>query len=176
MAPLSDQVVAPILAELLGCLETQMALVTSPPAVVCVRPGVTVALLLSQTSDECCEGLAWVRWDSMVPTIAFPEPATDPNPCGVIRWAVTFELGAVRCAPTADIGRVPTCAEWETTVGEVLDDRAALMRAVCCWVALAGHSWRQVAVEGARPMEVEGGCVGSTLRVTISAPACDCVP
>lgn len=175
MAPLSDQVVAPILAELVTCLEAQMALVATPPAVVCPRPGVTVALMLSRAADECCEGLAWARWDSMVPTVAFPEPATDPNPCGVVRWAVTFELGAVRCAPMPPMETIPTCAEWETVVGEVLDDRAALMRAVCRWVALPGHSWRQVVVDEARPMEVEGGCVGSTLRVTISAPACDCL-
>src|SRR5512136_2051125 len=103
MTLISDPTVGPIAAKLLACLVAEAAKVPNPPSSprpVCLRPGDHVDVLMSQNEDECCEGLMWVRWNRIFPSgSAFPGADEITYPCGVMRWAVEFELGAVRCAP-----------------------------------------------------------------------------
>lgn len=177
-SPIPDPVVAPVAADLVVCLAAELAKVPNPPTAtprpVCLRPGDRVDLLVSQTQDECCEGLAWVRLVRMYPSGQQPFPAQDSRvtPCDVYRWALVFELGAVRCAPTPDADAIPTCDEWTDTTLNEYDDLAALRRVACCYQRQ--YSDRLILQDAGEPITVEGGCTGVTLLVTIGVPACDC--
>lgn len=178
--PITDPLVAPIAADLIACLTREIAKVPNPPnpitvRPVCLRPGDRVDLLISQNEDECCEGLAWVRWVRAYPSGQNQFPAQDDtvSPCGVIRWAVEFELGAVRCAPTPDIENIPTCDQQTDVALNGYDDGAAIRRAACCYAIT--HPYDNLVLQGVgEPMTTEGGCVGVAYLVTISGPACDC--
>jgi hypothetical protein len=86
---------------------------------------------------------------------------------------VVLELGAARCAPVADGKSIPSCDQWTAASLAVLDDLAAMRRAVCCFAA--ARSWRRLVVGNHQPLPVEGGCIGGTLTLTVQAPACDCI-
>lgn len=171
-APLYDMIVAPVVADLLACLAVEMGKTPVPPASVCVRVGSRVDLLLSEFYDECCSGLAWVRFAQQYPSRNFPDPDGDVSPCDVSRWAVVFELGAARCAPTGDVGSIPTCDDWTAVAVTHYADLAALRRTACCYAA-AHRRERKVAVSEAVPQTTEGGCTSLTMQITISALACD---
>lgn len=172
---ISDPLVMPFAQEMLACLDQEMAKVPDPPRYVQLRAGNVVAHLLSTVEDECCDGLAWVRPSSFFPASAvFPVQDAAPVKGGTRAWAVTLELGAVRCAPTGDENTLPTAAEWEAALQTVMDDAAAMRRAICCFIdARPGRSGR--VLPGIwQPIDVQGGCVGGILPVTIQGPACDC--
>jgi hypothetical protein len=173
--PVSDPVVMPLARELLDCLEQEISKVEKPPLYVQLRPGNVVDHLISTTEDECCQGLAWVRPAGFFPSSAsFPVQDDQPVKGGVRAWAITLELGAIRCSPTPDENSIPTGDEWDDTVQAVMDDAAAMRRAICCFIeAKAGRSGK-VLVGQWQPVSVEGGCVGGILPVTIQGPACDC--
>lgn len=173
--PIQDPVVMPLAREMLACLEQEIEKVPEPPLYVGLRAGNVVAHLLSTSEDECCSGLAWVRPATFVPSSAV-FPTQDPAPVkgGTKSWAITLELGAVRCAPTPDADRIPTTEEWDAVVQAVMDDAAAIRRAICCFIeAKPGRSGR--VLPGAwLPLDVQGGCVGGIMTVVIQGPACDC--
>lgn len=173
--PVADMLVMPTARELLACLDQEMAKVESPPRYVQLRSGSVVDHLLSTSQDECCEGLAWVRPASFYPNSAvFPTQDSAPQPKGVAAWAFTIELGAVRCAPTPDQTRIPTAEEWDAVTQAVMDDAAAMRRALCCWIEGAPGRAKRVLPGIWTPLDIEGGCVGGTLPVTFRGPACDC--
>lgn len=172
---IADPLVMPLAQELLVCLDEEMAKVADPPTYVQLRAGNVVAHLLSTYEDECCEGLAWVRPSAFFPSSGtFPVQDAQPAKGGTRAWAVTLELGAVRCAPTGDENTLPTADQWEATVQTVMDDAAAMRRAICCFIdARPGRSSR--VLPGIwQPIDVQGGCVGGIIPVTIQGPACDC--
>jgi hypothetical protein len=171
----ADPLVMPLAQELLACLDQEIRKVAAPPAYVQLRAGNVVAHLLSTYQDECCEGLAWVRPAAFFPSSGtFPVQDAAPVRGGQRAWAVTLELGAVRCAPTGDENSVPTAEEWEATVQAVMDDAAAMRRAICCFIdAKAGRSARVLAGIW-QPIDVQGGCVGGIIPVTVQGPVCDC--
>ncbi len=171
--PATDLSVTPIVEALLACYEVEVGKVADPPASVCLRTGDQVALLVAQSADECCDGLAWVRVAAVYPSANFPEPDAAPSNCGPIQWAVVLELGAARCAPTGDAQSIPTCEQWLAVSRAVLDDRAAMVRAVCCWGA--DTVWPYLVGQWS-PWPTEGGCVGGTMQVTVAAPFCECAP
>jgi hypothetical protein len=171
----SDPLVMPFAREMLACLEQEVAKVESPPAYVQLRPGNVVDHLLSTFQDECCEGLAWVRPAGFFPSSAvFPNQDEEPLPKGVLAWAVTLELGAVRCAPTPDENAIPTAAEWDATTQAVMDDAAAMRRALCCFIDAEPGRAKRVLIGQWEPLSVQGGCVGGIIPVTVRGPACDC--
>lgn len=173
--PISDPLVMPFADELLACLEQEVAKVLNPPKYVQLRPGNVVDHLLSTYQDECCEGLAWVRPDGFFPSSSiFPLPDESPQPKGPLAWAVTLELGAVRCAPTTEETRIPTAAEWDATTRAVMDDAAAMRRALCCFIDLEPGRAKKVLIGQWQPLSVQGGCVGGIIPVTIRGPVCDC--
>lgn len=174
--PTSDPLVMPLAREMLECLEQEIEKVPEPPLYVGLRAGNVVAHLLSTTEDECCSGLAWVRPATVFPSSAvFPTQDAQPIKGGGVRaWAITLELGAVRCAPTPDADRIPTTEEWDAVVQAVMDDAAALRRAVCCFIEADQRRSGRVLVGSWLPLDVQGGCVGGIMTVTIQGPACDC--
>lgn len=165
----------PLARELLACLDQEISKVPNPPLRVGLRPGTVVDHLLSTTEDECCQGLAWVRVAGFFPSSStFPAQDETPVKGGTRSWAITLEIGAVRCSPTPDADAIPAEEEWDATVQNIMDDAAAMRRAICCFIdARPGRSGRVLPGQW-QPLSVEGGCVGGVLTVTIQGPACDC--
>ena len=173
---LADPVVMPLARELLACLDQEISKVDTPPVRIGLRPGTVVDHLLSTTDDECCDGLAWVRPATFFPSSGtFPAQDEVPIKGGNVRaWAVTLEMGAIRCAPTPDANSIPTTDEWDDTTQAVMDDAAAMRRAACCFIdAKQGRSSR-VLIGAWQPLSVQGGCVGGVITLTVQGPACDC--
>lgn len=173
----ADPMVMPLARDLLDCYKIEIAKVASPPAHVGLRPGTVVDHLLSTSHDECCEGLAWVR-----PAGFFPSsgvfPAQDATPLKSAlparAWAVTLEMGAIRCSPTPGPNTIPSTEEWDAVTQAVMDDAAAMRRALCCFIE-AKQFRRGRTLPGAwQPLAVQGGCVGGVLTVTVLGPSCDC--
>jgi hypothetical protein len=172
----ADPMVMPLARELLECLDQEISKVDNPPAYVGLRPGNVVAHLMSTSEDECCSGLAWVRPATFVPSSGV-FPVQDPAPIkggGVRAWAITLELGAVRCAPTPDAESIPTTEEWDAVTQAVMDDAAAMRRALCCFIEADPRRSGRVLAGAWLPLDVEGGCVGGIMNITIQGPACDC--
>lgn len=170
--PVVDPVAQPILDALLLCLETEIALVPSPPATVCMRPGDRVDLLIAQGRDECCEGLAWVRLTGIYPSSQFPAQDETYVKCQG-GWAVTVELGVARCAPTGDERHLPDCDQWVTAVNSVTADAAALRRTLLRLRTLDNFRYTMTLPGTWEPLTTEGGCVGGAMLVTVQAPMCD---
>lgn len=172
---IADPLVMPFARELLACYTQELAKVADPPEYVQLRAGNVVAHLLSTFQDECCQGLAWVRPAGFSPSsAAFPVIDSAPTPKGVTGWIITLELGAVRCAPVGDENTIPTGAEWDATVQAVMDDAAAMRRAICCFIDAKAGRAKRVMPGTWQPIEVQGGCVGGIITVTLAGPACDC--
>ncbi len=171
----SDPLVMPLARDLLECYDLELLKIDQPPVYVQLRAGNVVAHLLSTYQDECCEGLAWVRPVTFVPSSgAFPVQDPAPVKGGVRAWAVTLELGYVRCAPVGDENTIPTADEWDATVQGVMDGAAAMRRALCCFIDAEPRRSGRVLAGAWQPIEVQGGCVGGIMPVTIQGPACDC--
>lgn len=175
--PVSDPLVMPLARELLDCYAQELAKLEDPPASIGIRPGTVVDFLLSTTDDECCAGLAWVRPGTFFPSsAAFPAQDQTPQTKGTRAWAVTLELGIVRCAPTPDENSIPSNEEWEAVTEMVMDAAAAMRRAICCWIDADPVNRKQKVLPGQwQPVAVQGGCVGGVLPVTLLGPACDCL-
>ena len=174
---LSDRVAKPIAISLLECLSDAVQLLDRPPADVMLRSGNLVNFLVGLSKNECCAGLAWVRVDQIVPSSGQNWPAQDlipqPRVCLPLRYAVNLEIGIVRCAPVAST-TIPSADEWNISAENVLDDFAAMQKAVCCFRDLLEPG--QMVLEGAwNPLAVQGMCVGGTLNVTASAAPCNCL-
>jgi hypothetical protein len=173
-----DPLVMPLARELLACYEDELAkLGDDAPTSVGLRPGTVVDFLLSTTQDECCAGLGWVRPVTFYPTGSgpFPNQDTAAQKQGTRAWAVTLELGIVRCAPTPGPDAIPSNDEWDDVTQAVMDAGAAMRRAICCWIDMQPSVRKQRIIPGQwEPISVQGGCVGGVLPVTILGPACDC--
>lgn len=171
-----DPMVMPLALELLACLEQEVDKVLRPPTYRGLRPGQVVDHLISTTSDECCEGLAWVRPVLFVPSSGtFPIQDESPVPRGVNAWAITLEMGVVRCAPTPDENSIPSNEAWLEVVQAVMDDAAAMRRAYCCFVEIDPGARKKYTLPLEwQPLDTEGGCVGGTLQIVVRGPACDC--
>jgi len=168
----ADPSVLPIATSLLTCLEDALQDMPDPPAKVSLRVGVQTELLLSQTADECCEGVAWVRLVAVYPSSNFPNPDTAWSSCGPLQWAAILEMGVARCAPTPDENEIPSADEWNALAEAVLGDAAAMRRALCCFADLEAD---RMYLPGLwQPLPVEGGCVGGVQTVTIAIDNCDC--
>jgi hypothetical protein len=171
----SDPLVMPLARELLACYDFELMKVDNPPVYVQLRAGNVVAHLLSTGQDECCEGLAWVRPATFIPSSgAFPVQDPQPLKGGVRAWAVTLELGAIRCAPVGDENNLPTAADWDAVTQDVMDDAAAMRRALCCFIDADPRRNGRVLAGAWQPIDIQGGCVGGIMPITIQGPACDC--
>lgn len=177
--PLTDDLGTPLSKELLACLCEQMAQVTDPPANCCERTGSLTPWLMSQTEDECCAGLAWVRVVNIVP--GFPEQETTvPVGNEILHWSVVFELGAIRCGPYSKL--VPGCDEWTYVTDRVNEDSYAMRQAFCCFVNGTHREPQPRPRKGSvipgiwEPLEMEGGCAGGTMQLTVRGTPCLCHP
>lgn len=166
--------IEPIADELLECLRTEIAKVTSPPAKVGHRVGDVIALMIALDEDECCKGIAWVRFVSAFPSATLGEPLAEPLVNGFIPfWSLVFEIGAARCAPTGNVRTNPSVAQWNTLASRTYEDGAALRRAACCLAALPKRKGN-VLLGILGPLATEGGCAGVAMQVTARGPSCEC--
>jgi hypothetical protein len=171
--PLTDRVAWPVAIRLLTCLDSAIELLASPPKNIGLRPGDSVAFYASRMRDECCEGLAWVRVVSVAPssTNQWPNPDILPQKCNTLRYAVVLEMGIVRCAPAPGANEIPSQDAWDTLTETILDDMAAMQKAVCCFA----DGFNGLYLEGTwTPLSIEGACAGGSMNLTVSAGACNC--
>lgn len=173
IAPVADPLTWPILEALEACLTDQVRCLEKPPKVTTVRPGDRIELLIAEKRDECCEGLAWVRCVTFYPSADFPQPDSEASNCGPTGWAVVAELGVARCAPMSDANTFPTAQEWSDSTYAVMADSAAVRRAIALFKTLDDFEDSLWLVGPWLPMTTEGGCVGGSIQVTISALPCD---
>jgi hypothetical protein len=173
---LHDPMVVPLAYELLACLEEEIDKVDNPPRYRGLRAGQIVDHLLGIGADECCEGLAWVRPALFVPSSGvFPEQDSSALKDGTRGWAITLEMGAIRCSPTPDENSIPSDDTWNAVVEAVMDDAAAMRRAICCFIDASPSRKGYVLPLQWEPIAIEGGCVGGTLQIVVRGPACDCI-
>jgi hypothetical protein len=171
----SDPLVMPLAQELLACYDQELLKLDSPPTYRQLRAGSVVSHLLSTFQDECCEGLAWVRPSAFYPSSStFPVQDSAPLRDGTRAWSVTLEMGYVQCAPVGDENSIPTGEQWEATVQGVMDAGAAMRRALCCFIDGAPGRSGRVLPGTWQPIDVQGGCVGGLMPITVRGPACDC--
>lgn len=173
-----DPVSACLIDSLAACLCAQLEAVSKPVACCCALPGQQVAW------DDCDPGQAWVRVANMYMVgPKFPAPATaeDLGVCGGMGgWAVTVELGVLRCMPgIGEDDELPECEEYTATNRIVLADAHAMRRAILCcdWRSGCGMpSDARVVVGAWTPAGPAGTCVGGTMTAVFEVSACVCDP
>jgi hypothetical protein len=174
-----DPIATPVANQLLTCLTEKMQTLISPPSKIELRAGADGGPLIGPNVDECCAGLAWVRVASVFPSWdSFPGPDNTWTPCGPLAYAVVLEMGSAFCMPWSDSEQAfdnvdpPSTADW-LSAHTTLMQHQNLMRqaAACCFLPT-----QRRAVGEWNPLSVEGGCMGGTLRVTVSVmnPCSDC--
>lgn len=175
----SDPIATPVATALLACLTAQMNELPSPPSKIEMRAGAESGPLIGPNVDECCAGLAWVRVASVYPSWdSFPAPDTTWLPCGPLAYAVVLEMGSAFCMPWANSDDSfenldpPSTADWAGAATTLMQHQTLMRRAAACCFAPT----QRRAVGEWNPLSVEGGCLGGTLRVTVSvmAPCADC--
>jgi len=175
----TDPIATPVANALLACLTAQMSELPSPPSKIEIRAGAEGGPLIGPNVDECCAGLAWVRVASVYPSWdSFPSPDNTWLPCGPLAYAVVLEMGSAFCMTWSDSDQAidnmdpPSTADWLNAHTTLMQHQTLMRRAAaCCWP----HTVRRAVGEW-NPLSVEGGCLGGTLRVTVSvmAPCGDC--
>lgn len=157
------------------CFCAQLAEVSAAVACCCLAPGQQVVW------DTCDPGQAWVRVASIYQLgHNFPAPArpADLTACGGEGgWAVTLELGTIRCMPQPDLdGNLPSCEDVSAVSRLVLADANAMRRAMLCcdWLTPCGMPDAQRVYGAWTPVGPQGACVGGVMSVTVEVSACIC--
>jgi hypothetical protein len=149
------------------------------PSHCCLRAGTEIPFEITVDGliavDRCCEGEAYVKINSVYPSLNFPNPDEAPlnTPCQLQRLAVSLEIGTIRCINTDD------CDENSEKLRLMTADADAMFRAVCCWAKALKEipgmgrnpKWFAQGWEQAGP---EGGCLSGTMQVFASIPGPGC--
>lgn len=159
-----DRRVLPVAQLLMGCLSEAVLDNPKPPEVVGFRTGTDGQPLASQSSDECCLGAAFVRVIRTYPSWSVPAPAATSIRCAQ-PMAVELEMSMWRCAPIGTLQALPTQASWDELNTDLLNDRATMMAAICCFWGQRDQG--SVTYGDWTTEAAEGGCAGS--RITIQA-------
>jgi hypothetical protein len=159
--------------ELLACLQTALAAGPQPiPANhVMLRAGAQVTPLLGTARDECCEGLGWVRVQSVSGVRQLDDRLNVT--CFEADRTLTLEMGVVRCAPSADASSVPSEDQWTAAALQLDADMGSMEAAVCCAFGdLEGSAAEEISVGEYQPLGVDGNCIGGTMTVLIRMTNC----
>lgn len=174
---IDDLVIEPIAMDLLTCLKAEVKKISAPPAKVGFRTGNEVGLLIALDEDECCDGLAWVRWSGAFPSTELGVPREAPPVGGRLDmgfWSIGFELGIARCSPRGMSVRAnPTAKQWDDVSLLVFEDQAALRATYCCFNNLPRRKGHTL-ITDAGPLDTEGGCTGSIMSLFVRGPSCEC--
>lgn len=159
-----DTRVLPVAQLLMACLADRALVNPKPPQVVGFRTGTDGQPLAGTSTDECCLGAAFVRVVRTYSTWSAPTPAATPISCAQ-PMAVEFEMSMWRCTPLGNSSAPPTQAAWDQLNTDLLNDRATLMDAACCF--WGQRDQRTVVYGDVEVVTTEGGCAG--VRVTVQA-------
>lgn len=157
-----DTRVLPTAQLLMACLSDAALSNPRPPNIVGFRTGTEGQPLSATNSDECCQGAAFLRVVRTYPSWGAPTPAATSVRCAQ-PMAVEFEISMWRCAPIGTLQALPTQAAWDDLNTDLLNDRATMMDAICCFWgqrdqgSVVYGEWQAVASDG--------GCAGSTITV-----------
>jgi hypothetical protein len=168
----TDRMIWPVLSALRVCVGVELARIGRP---VCRFPLVWGADRPPADDCDCrCadggQGTAWGRWVTAAQT---PSPAARAD-CSGGSWGVQAEFGVYRCYPVLDDDlAAPAEAVVDLATRGLLDDLAALRRAIRCCAYLADHDigWSFVA---AAPLEPRGGCAGAVVQIRFDRTECRC--
>ncbi|MGW4123637.1 hypothetical protein [Nocardia sp. NPDC004711] len=155
---------------LIGALTAALASTRAgAPCISVVHPG-TMTPDYGWCKSDDGEGMAWTRVVSITPVLHFPTPVAHPVPAGnVAQLAAVIELGVDRCYWTTEDNSMPEIAILDSMARDVLDDAAAMLRAVqCCGLGADTVLGPWV------PRGPQGGIHGGTMTVTVRVDTCDC--
>lgn len=181
---MADPMITNLAAAALSCLNTAVTGSPNPPQNVCYRVEYEPPHELTQWTDICCEGLAYVSMgDQFVSFASFPEADIVRQAemrCSLPTWAVQLRLGIVRCIPTlGEDGEPPTCQEQADAFQQEIIDAKSLRWAACClrsWVLRPQEeAFRGMQMTIDRQQKVTlGGCMERYVPVTVQFTDCDC--
>lgn len=168
----TDPIVVPTLQAMLRALGQELARTAKGvPKHLRVTPGDAVFASLTNTVNECCEGIGSVRMARYFPCDQLPVESQRPETeGGIVSWAIEMELQVVRCSNTPGPGMAPSDSAITQDALAEADDQAAMRRAVKS-LYNAGAILDYVINIG-QPTAAEGGCVGGTLNVHVQI-ACE---
>jgi len=159
---------------LLQCARFELDACDAPPTRTYVTTGEIVW-------DDCCAdgGQLVVSIKRTFNTDTFPATVATPLVCQNWEAAADLEVQIVRCAPTYnDDGEPPTTEQLNESALLVINDAAAVRRGVtCCLLSMldAGVEITDAIVNEQSFVGPQGGCVGSSLFITIGVlEVCDC--
>lgn len=165
MTTYPDARVRPVAQLLMTCLSDVVAASPSPVGTTSYRLGVTGEPLAGVSEDECCDGLAYVRMGSMIPSFSTPTPMAVSVRCA-LAWAADFEIGIWRCVPIGSAETPPSPADWLAAQNQMFDDMATLRGVACCFSRQRDAGtvlWSELAPKS----DPEGGCFGVSMTLSV---------
>jgi len=157
--------------QLLACLTVKVQAAANPPANIQFLPGQQAGEDLSIYEDLCCEGTAYVRVTTLYPSfMAFPAPDTEPTPCSQQAFALGYEVGIMRCAPTGSISNVPTAEQWRQAHQQSMVDAKSIFDAICCYQTF--YKMDAMVVGAWAPIGPQGGCLLGAVSLTHQIAGC----
>lgn len=164
-----DKRVLPVSDRILACLESAILLNPKVPLNHGYRVGTSGDPLAGITVDECCDGLAYVRFSRAYPSTNVPNQNPDPIVCSLL-WAAEFEMGIWRCVDIGDLQAPPMQEIWNQVHVDQMNDFATLRDALCCYYQLT-QSTNQgpvLSIDEFSPKgDPEGGCYGVSVTFTV---------
>lgn len=162
-------------AHLLECVCDRLG--SSCPDRACVVPGFEVS------HENCCGGdrggQLTINLVQRFPSRQFP--AADlgtPQNCEAPYLVAVYQVEIVRCMPTGSQSHAPTCNELDQSAQATMLDAEKVWDGVSCCLQNKDVVTQLVGAPNAWVMGLQqtvnpqGGCVGSTLRVTVGMPNC----
>lgn len=176
MTEIVDPLFAPVMQALLTCLTQELAhTAKGVPAHMRLTPGDLVVAALTDTVDECCEGIGSVRLVRYFPTDAFPAEAQRPaSEGGPVSWAAELELQVVRCGAQPGPNMTPADADLVADAVAATEDQAAMRRAVCCLGESGAAGVLDYVYGAGEATSADGGCIGGTLMATFQVECAEC--
>ncbi len=180
---MTDTQTITIAQAVLNCLCTNLNANPNPPMHCCFRVGTEVAFDAGQQQDLCCEGLAYVTMGDIFPSVSsFPDQdiiRQVQGSCAPPAWAVQFDLGVIRCAPTGDENYPPDCTDWGTAFTTMANDAQALRKTACCvrnWVMDPANNMigMSVVLNRQSSSPIQGGCMERKMSLVVQMKNCDC--
>lgn len=172
--------------KLLNCLEAQVAATVGGPVCrACLYPGVAVPMDVCHADTGCGSGsghgMAAVRVASV--QLLVQQVGTRCS-FTAAQMAVTYEMSVYRCAHTiqrqAGVVTLPSCDELASDTAIVMDDAAAMRKALKCCYAVAPPG----VAGGCPPMITNvspwlprgpiAGCMGGQMSFTVTLNDCGC--
>lgn len=166
---MDDTTIWPTMLALVDCLTQEFAADVYPPTpgFIGVLPG---SVAIADFVGSKCDGMAWVRLSTAVPSVAFPSQSFEVAN-GHAPFAYTLEVGVYRCAPmpktSAQRITLPTAAEEHAATRLQLADLRVMRRAIRCCL-------RDAQIEhllgSYTPVGPQGDVLGGTFNLSVSEP------